>query len=78
MKTINIHKAKTHLSELIQQVLEGEEVIIAKYGKPLVQLKPYQPTWQRTPGVWKDQICMAADFDEFPEDIEAAFRGEHE
>lgn len=78
MKTVNIHKAKTHLSKLIQQVLEGEEVVIAKYGKPLVSLKPYQPTRKRTPGAWEGKIWIADDFDELPEKMAAAFRGETE
>lgn len=40
---INIHQAKTHLSRLIERVLEGEEVIIAKAGQPLVRLTPVDP-----------------------------------
>jgi antitoxin (DNA-binding transcriptional repressor) of toxin-antitoxin stability system len=40
MQTYNIFEAKTHLSQIIQQVLNGEEVIIAKAGKPLVELNP--------------------------------------
>jgi prevent-host-death family protein len=78
MKIINIHNAKTHLSKLIQQVLKGEEVVIAKYGKPLVRLKPYRPTNQRSPGVWKDQVWMADDFDELSKEIESGFQGELE
>lgn len=38
--TANIHEAKTTLSKLIERALAGEEVIIAKAGKPLVELKP--------------------------------------
>lgn len=38
MKTVNIHEAKTHLSRLIQAAAAGEEIIIAKAGKPLVKL----------------------------------------
>ena len=78
MKTINIHKAKTHLSKLIQQVLEGEEVVIAKYGKPLVRLEAYHPTRQRTPGAWKGKVWIADDFDILPGEITAAFEGETE
>jgi len=78
MKTINIHKAKTHLSKLIQQVLEGEEVVIAKYGKPLVRLEAYHPNQQRTPGAWKGKVWMADDFDTLPEELSAAFGGETE
>jgi prevent-host-death family protein len=38
MKTINIHEAKTHLSRLVEQAVEGEPFIIAKAGKPLVKV----------------------------------------
>jgi prevent-host-death family protein len=40
MKTVNIHAAKTQLSSLVQEALDGEEIIIAKAGKPLVRLTP--------------------------------------
>ncbi len=42
--TANIHEAKTTLSKLIQRALDGEEVIIAKAGKPLVVLKAIDPS----------------------------------
>lgn len=38
--TVNIHKAKTHLSRLVDEVCEGKEFILAKEGKPLVKLVP--------------------------------------
>ena len=65
MHQVNIHEAKTHLSKLIQEVINGEEVIIAKDNKPLVKLallpsaKP-----QRKPGSAKGLIKIRADFDE--------------
>ena len=42
MKVTNIHEAKIHLSFLIESVIAGEEIIIAKAGKPLVKLIPYK------------------------------------
>ena len=39
MQTVNIHDAKTHLSKLIEQALAGEEIVIARAGKPLVRLQ---------------------------------------
>ena len=42
MKVTNIHEAKPHLSRLIESVIAGEEVIIAKAVKPLVKLIPYE------------------------------------
>jgi prevent-host-death family protein len=41
MKTVNIHDAKTNLSKLLEQVQRGEEVVIAKAGHPIAELKPY-------------------------------------
>jgi prevent-host-death family protein len=76
MKTVNIHEAKTHLSKLIQKVLKGEEVIISKYGEPLVKLEPYHPKIKRKPGVWKGKVKIADDFDELPPEIEKGFAGE--
>ncbi|NBC25493.1 MAG: type II toxin-antitoxin system prevent-host-death family antitoxin [Bacteroidetes bacterium] len=76
MEKVNIHNAKTHLSKLIEKVLDGEEIIIAKYGKPLVRLEPYRPVEKRTPGSWKGKVWIAEDFDELPEEIEKPFKGE--
>ncbi len=61
----NIHFAKTHFSSLIGRVLQGDEVVIAKAGKPLVCIIPYcerHPTG-RVPGSARGKITMAADFD---------------
>ncbi|MGK7949691.1 MAG: type II toxin-antitoxin system Phd/YefM family antitoxin [Xenococcaceae cyanobacterium] len=80
MKIANIHEAKTQLSKLIASALAGEEIIIAKAGKPLVKLIPYQQDRQpRKPGGWEGKVMMAADFDdELPESIQAYFMGEAE
>jgi prevent-host-death family protein len=65
MTVVNIHQAKTTLSQLLESVREGEEVIISKAGKPLARLIPYQIEKKpRTPGYWKGQVKMAEDFDE--------------
>jgi prevent-host-death family protein len=42
MRSINIHEAKTHLSRLVDEVSAGEEIIIAKAGKPMARLIPFQ------------------------------------
>ncbi len=77
--TTNIHEAKTQLSRLIERALAGEEVIISKAGKPVVRLVPYVTKKQpRRLGVLKGKIWIAPDFDELPEDLAAAFRGETE
>jgi prevent-host-death family protein len=61
---INIHEAKTHLSELLQHVMNGEEIIIAKAGKPVARLLPFQPAPQpRQPGNDAGLVTIAPDFD---------------
>ena len=77
MKSIDIHEAETQLSRLIQQVSDGEEIVIAKAGKPIARLVAYaQSTGPRTPGCWRGQVCMADDFDETPKEIIDSFYGE--
>ena len=77
MKMANIHEAKTHLSRLVERASNGEEIIIAKAGKPMAKLVPYvEEKKPRKPGSLRGQIEIADDFDELPEDIAAAFRGE--
>jgi prevent-host-death family protein len=62
---INIHEAKTRLSELLQRVMNGEEIIIAKAGKPVARLLPFQPAPQpRQPGNDAGLIVIEPDFDE--------------
>ncbi|HEY9769772.1 MAG TPA: type II toxin-antitoxin system prevent-host-death family antitoxin [Coleofasciculaceae cyanobacterium] len=80
MKIANIHEAKSQLSKLIESALAGEEIIIAKAGKPLVKLIPYQENkTPRTPGGWEGKVIMSDDFDnELPADILAGFLGEEE
>jgi prevent-host-death family protein len=77
MHVVNIHEAKTHLSRLIERAVAGEEIIIARAGKPVVRMIAYQEaTPKRTPGIWNGKVKMSRDFDELPESIAAAFRGE--
>jgi prevent-host-death family protein len=64
MKTVNIHAAKTHLSSLLEEVAAGEEIIIAKAGKPLARLVPLEkPDVRKTFGMLKGKIWMSDDFD---------------
>ena len=78
MKVANIHEAKTHLSRLLERVARGEEVIIARAGRPIARLVPYAyPDRVREGGQWRGMIRIGEDFDEpLPEGIAAAFRGE--
>ena len=74
MKQVNIHEAKTHLSRLLEEVADGEEVVIAKAGKPLARLVPYQPGLKpRRLGGLKGKIHLGPEFDEpLPPDIARA------
>ena len=63
--TVNVHEAKTHFSKLLAQVSAGEEIIIAKAGKPVARLAPIEvkATKKRVSGIDKGKIWMAEDFD---------------
>lgn len=77
MQIVNVYEAKTHLSRLLEQAAAGEEIVIAKAGKPLARLIPYQEEERpREPGYWRGRVRIADDFDELPESIAAAFKGE--
>ncbi len=76
-RQVNIHNAKTHLSRLIQDAADGDEIVIAKAGKPVARLTAYQPPVPtRKPGVWRDRVKIGADFDTLPPRLAAAFRGD--
>ena len=76
MKTINIHEAKTHLSQIIERVARGESVIIGKAGKPMAVLSPYIATeTPRKAGSMKGKIHIAADFDADDDLIADLFEG---
>ena len=47
MHQVNIHEAKTHLSRLVDMVTQGQSVVIAKAGKPVARLEPYEPERRR-------------------------------
>jgi prevent-host-death family protein len=63
--TVNIHEAKTHFSKLLARVSTGEEIVIARAGKPVARLLPIVPATskKRIPGIDKGKIWMAKDFD---------------
>ena len=68
---VNIYEAKSKLSKLINQVIAGEEVIVAKSGKPVAKIVPIEkPLQNRKPGSAKGKISISDDFDApLPEDI---------
>jgi prevent-host-death family protein len=79
MQINNIHETKTQLSRLLEKVMKGEEIIIAKAGKPVAKLVPYteKPT-KRQPGFWKGKVTMSEDFDQTPDSVIKFFHGETE
>lgn len=65
MTIFNIHEAKTHFSKLLERVLNGEEVIIAKAGKPIARILPVvQQTQMRVPGIDKGKIIIMPNFND--------------
>jgi prevent-host-death family protein len=63
--TVNIHQAKTHLSRLIERVETGQEIVIARAGRPVARLVPYRVrTSPRVPGLWRGLVRIAPDFDQ--------------
>jgi len=74
MPKYNVHEAKTHLSQLLERVAAGEEVIIAKSGVPVARLVPAAPVPERPLGTEKGRVFIADDFDApLPKDILKAF-----
>ncbi len=75
MPQIGMHEAKTKLSQLVERAVSGEDIVIARNGTPVVRLVPVAGTSSlaRVRGVWRDQIELADDFDELPDDIAEAF-----
>lgn len=74
MRQVNVHEAKTHLSRLLVEVEDGEEVVIARAGRPVARLVPDSPLRKaRKPGWGKGKIRVAADFDEPDEQAERDF-----
>lgn len=69
MHTINITEAKAHLSEVINQVIAGEDIIIERMGKPVARISRYEPTQEQTRvGLMAGQAIIPDDFDEWPLD----------
>jgi len=77
--TVNVHEAKTHLSRLLARVVKGEEVVIARAGKPIARLVRVETprTMADAFDLYKGQIWIAPDFDApLPADVQADFEGQ--
>ena len=78
-ESVNIHDAKTHLSRLVERVETGEEIVIARAGRPVARLVPLEGRTQpRQLGGWRDQVWMAPDFDAPNADIIEDFEGSYD
>lgn len=73
---INVHEAKTHFSKILDRVGNGEEIIIARAGKPVARMVPVaERPAQRVAGSAKGKVVIASDFDApLPEPIMEAFK----
>ncbi|MBZ5574767.1 MAG: type II toxin-antitoxin system Phd/YefM family antitoxin [Acidobacteriia bacterium] len=71
---VNIHQAKTHFSRLLQRVAAGEEITIARAGKPVAKLIAVGPSGGKRPmGMDKGKIWIADDFNAPDPELEALF-----
>lgn len=73
---VNMHEAKSQLSKLAEKAARGEKVVIARAGKPWVDLVPHRERARRTPGRLKGRIRWSEDFDRTPESLVKDFEGE--
>lgn len=77
MAEVNLHYAKTHLSRLVDSAMAGEEVVIARAGVPLVELKPLPPRRaQRVLGLDQGRVILREDFEEPLSELEELFYGD--
>lgn len=74
-KTVNVHEAKTHFSRLLARVERGEEIVIARAGRPVARLSALdRPKEERVLGLDRDTMVIASDFDApLPDDLLAEF-----
>ncbi len=71
--TVNIYDAKTQLSRLVDRAAAGEEILIARAGKPAARLVPLEGAAPREPGLLKGLVIPDSLFDPLPEDEQAAW-----
>jgi prevent-host-death family protein len=73
---VNMHEAKTRLSELVRMVEAGEKVVLARNGTPVAELVPAERPTRRRGGIWKGKAWISPDFDEPMPELEKLFYGE--
>lgn len=76
--SVNVHEAKTNLSKLLARVEAGEEIVIARAGKPVAKLIPAMGGSEpRKPGRWAGKVSVPDDFDApLPHEVQRYFDGE--
>jgi prevent-host-death family protein len=75
MAQVGMHEAKTQLSKLVERAEAGEDIVIARNGKPVARLVSVAPknSLEAVRGALRGQIHLREDFDELPDDIAEAF-----
>lgn len=75
MDVVNIYEAKSKFSKLVERVEQGEQIVIARGGKPVAKLVPYEEAFKpRVGGQWEGKVKMSPDFDEPLEEFESSGR----
>jgi prevent-host-death family protein len=71
MARVGMHEAKTHLSQLVERALDGEEIVLTRRGEPAVRLVPERAAggFAALAGVWRGRVRIADDFDQLPDDL---------
>lgn len=73
-ESVNIHEAKTHFSRLVERAEAGEEILIARAGRPVARLVPLRArTRPREPGLWRGRVRIAPGFDDTDDALLDAF-----
>lgn len=72
-EVVNVHAAKTHLSRLLERVEAGEEITLARAGRPVAMLVPYRARQPRVLGLWKGRVWISPDFDDPLPEFDEAF-----
>ncbi len=76
MYAVDIHDAKTRFSQLVEAIMRGEEIVIAKAGKPVAKLVPFNEKKKRKFGVLKEKVFISDNFDApLPEEVLKDFEG---
>jgi prevent-host-death family protein len=76
MVKVNILEAKTHLSRLLTRVEAGEEIVIARAGRPVARIVPFATPVRRVPGSAQGEFVVPDDFDApLPDEVLEAFEG---